>query len=320
MVGEAETTVKADYSSASAETKSQSTSVSWNTGYDVSVGPRKKVTVQFVVAQEELDIPYKVDFVAKGKTALTILEPGSGGAELRWVKASHGSVPAKAVIAGSEPGRRLPVCRANYRGGQHPGKVVARNCNFGYGGKEILMSSYEVLVLDSGRLTWKSGTNGRRPPGAFKAGQEPGRDLYFCRATYKGGTHPGKIVAKNCKFGWGGDEILKSSYQVLVPAAGTSSSNKPLNFIVEDYLPLKDRIFTVKGTYRGVRGVQGHVRVGPRLAFLDESVDGIGALADPGIRHRFESGGRTRRDRHPIVVAVASASVERLPGLRKPMW
>jgi hypothetical protein len=40
---------------------------------------------------------------------------------------------------------------------------------------------------------------------------------------------------------------------VMVPAAGTSASRKPL----------KDRLFTVRGTYRGVRGVQGHVRVGP---------------------------------------------------------
>ena len=263
LVGETETTVKADYSSSNAETVSQSTSVSWNAGYDVSVGPRKKVTVQFVVAQEELDIPYKVDFIAAGDTALTILEPGKNAARLRWVKASRGSVPKNAIIAGSESGRRLPVCRASYRNGQHPGKVVAGNCNFGYGGKEILARDYEVLVKDAGRITWKSARNGSRPPGAFKAGREPGRDLYLCRARYKDGTHPGKIVAKNCNFGWGGNEILKSSYQVLVPQASTATEDMPLHFQIEDYLSLKDRMFTVRGMYRGAKAVQGHVRVGP---------------------------------------------------------
>jgi hypothetical protein len=62
-----------------------------------------------------------------------------------WAKV-NGAVPANAVIGGSEPGRTLPICHAAYNGGVHPGKVVAGKCNIGYGGKEIVLTSYEVLV------------------------------------------------------------------------------------------------------------------------------------------------------------------------------
>src|SRR5262249_18430880 len=32
---------------------------------------------------------------------------------------------------------RLPICRAHYRDGLHPGKIVDRNCNISWGGSEI---------------------------------------------------------------------------------------------------------------------------------------------------------------------------------------
>jgi hypothetical protein len=81
-------------------------------------------------------------------TALAVLSLLSlpAHAELRWVAASNGQVPPGAVIGGSEPGRNLPVCRARYQNGLHPGKVVARNCNIGWGGREITLPVYEVMV------------------------------------------------------------------------------------------------------------------------------------------------------------------------------
>jgi hypothetical protein len=69
---------------------------------------------------------------------------------VHWVGASNGAIPAGAVAGGSEPGRTLYICRARYNNGLHPGKVVAQNCNIGWGGKEILVRSYEVMVASSG--------------------------------------------------------------------------------------------------------------------------------------------------------------------------
>ena len=65
------------------------------------------------------------------------------GVKLAWVKGPS----AKGMITGgSETGRSLPVCRAAYKSGTHPGKVVAGKCNIGWGGKEIVLSTFEVLV------------------------------------------------------------------------------------------------------------------------------------------------------------------------------
>ena len=76
--------------------------------------------------------------------AAGIPEPGS---LVVWLPAANGAVPPNAIIGGSEPGRTLPVCRAIYNKGVHPGKVVGKNCNFGYGGLEVLSPQYAVLVV-----------------------------------------------------------------------------------------------------------------------------------------------------------------------------
>ncbi len=136
---------------------------------------------------------------------------------LSWVSASNGQMPNGAVLGGQEPGRSLYVCRASYQGGVHPGKIVGSNCNIGYGGQEILLPNYEVLVQPAAvSLQWMPASNGQVPNRAVLGGQEPGRSLYICRASYQGGVHPGKIVASNCNIGYGGQEILLPNYDALV--------------------------------------------------------------------------------------------------------
>ena len=70
---------------------------------------------------------------------------------VKWeavVASMGGWLPPDAVIGGSEynGSRKLAVCRAAYQGGTHPGKVVAGKCNIGWGGKEIVLNAFEVLV------------------------------------------------------------------------------------------------------------------------------------------------------------------------------
>ena len=141
-----------------------------------------------------------------------------------WMPAANGSVPANPIIGGHEPGRTLAVCRAIYNKGVHPGKVVGKNCNFGYAGKEVLAPQYEVLVgnpkllMQNPQLVrWILAQSGQVPPGAFFGAYEPGRPILpICQAPYQGGVHIGKVVASNCNFGYGGLEVLSPQYAVLV--------------------------------------------------------------------------------------------------------
>lgn len=67
----------------------------------------------------------------------------------RWVPARNGQVPPNALQAGSEAdGRPLFVCRAQFRGGVHPGKIgpATNGCNIGFGGNEITIATYEVIA------------------------------------------------------------------------------------------------------------------------------------------------------------------------------
>jgi len=144
----------------------------------------------------------------------SVAAPAQAQELFRWVPAANGHVPPHAVLGGEETNRNLYLCRANYQGGVHPGKLVANNCNIGWGGDEIRLPNYEVLTKV--QTTWVPASNGYIPSGAILGGQEPGRQLYICRANYQGGRHPGKVVANYCNIGWGGSEIRLPNYEVFV--------------------------------------------------------------------------------------------------------
>lgn len=154
--------------------------------------------------------------LASSSAILAQNSPRPEGA-LNWVGASNGEIPPDAVVGGYESGRRLYICRAEYNGGVHPGKVVGNNCNFGWGEEEILSPFYEVLTAPRNvRIAWIEASNGRVPTGAIAGGIEADRDIFICRASHNNGVHPGKIVGSNCNISWGGQEILKRNYQVAV--------------------------------------------------------------------------------------------------------
>jgi hypothetical protein len=139
-------------------------------------------------------------------------------AELSWKNEGKFGAPNGAIIAGRENGDNLYICRAQYNGGRHPGKVVDGRCNIGYGGEEVTLSSYKVLVNDGSNsdLEWVSSRNGYAPNGAVLGGREDGDPLYICRAMFNGTKHPGKLVGESCNIGYGGNELSFSSYEVLV--------------------------------------------------------------------------------------------------------
>ncbi|HEX2955939.1 MAG TPA: DM9 repeat-containing protein [Chitinispirillaceae bacterium] len=158
-----------------------------------------------------------------------------------WVPASNGTIPPGAVVGGHEPGRDLYVCRATYHDGVHPGKLVGNCCSIGWGGREITLPNYEVLVSSvPSSLQWVPASNGAVPSNAVVGGHEPGRDLYVCRAAYHGGVHPGKLVGNCCNIGWGGREIMLLNYEVLVCALSPDGSHHtPTFYVSKDDLIVK---------------------------------------------------------------------------------
>ncbi|OQY46806.1 MAG: hypothetical protein B6242_06815 [Anaerolineaceae bacterium 4572_78] len=71
---------------------------------------------------------------------------GSG----HWVKASNGHIPAGAIVGGRDEDNNadLFIARASHAGGMHPGKIRHswQHANIPWGGQELLISDYEVLV------------------------------------------------------------------------------------------------------------------------------------------------------------------------------
>jgi len=68
-----------------------------------------------------------------------------------WQPTTGANIPATAIIGGQEAAGVLAICRANHQGGVHIGKTRAafNGCNIGWGGREVAIPQYEVLVMAS---------------------------------------------------------------------------------------------------------------------------------------------------------------------------
>ncbi len=130
----------------------------------------------------------------------------------QWVRSATGAIiPGGAYVGGQEDGTPLLICRAPYLSGVYPGKMVKGNCNISYGGQEIYLHDYDILVGQGGQ--WAPAQPGMA--GAFIAGFENGGPLYLCQATYRGGLHPGKIYDGKCDISFGGREIPIRAFNVF---------------------------------------------------------------------------------------------------------
>lgn len=172
-----------------------------------------------------------------------LMSAGLGAAlNPKWVAKKQGDpMPANPVGGGSEVnGTPQFVCRAPYNGGLHPGKTVADKCNITWGGKEIPMTSYEVLTGNNDDQLWEA--PGMAGAADFAAGGENGHEIHSCRVkyytggwsplgiqvidgtTYRG-QHIGKEVAGHCNIGYNGQEVVLDGYDILysiVPGATIS--------------------------------------------------------------------------------------------------
>ncbi len=143
------------------------------------------------------------------ETSYQVLVALSPAMPLYLVNASDGNVPFGAVQGGSDTGGQpLYMCVANYANNYNiPGKVRPQfgACYIPYGGREVAVQYYEVLV--PGWVAEPYG--GVTPDFQFPTGLETNETpLFTCRAYFQGGIHPGStpFPGSKCSFGWGGEE------------------------------------------------------------------------------------------------------------------
>lgn len=142
------------------------------------------------------------------------------GTDFTWVPSSGGSVVQNALVGGRTiNGEPLYIGRAHYAGSLTPGKIhTSHGClYFSYGGKEISMRQYEVLV--SNPRTWiRCQIGGPLPPNLVHAGQDSdGHVIYVGRAYHQGDQIPAKVIpSKRAAYiSYNGEEISVHEYELL---------------------------------------------------------------------------------------------------------
>ncbi|EJD41659.1 hypothetical protein AURDEDRAFT_169317 [Auricularia subglabra TFB-10046 SS5] len=144
-----------------------------------------------------------------------------------WILTNGTNIPQGAIKGGEERGETLYIGRAYYEGGIQVGKAARHfgdrgACHIGYGGDEIKLSTYEILVGDMRGIWWHNFGGkfnvGRLNAQPVEGGREAdGTPLYIIQAEYNAELHPGKISDKLAHglFCFGGKERDAASYNVL---------------------------------------------------------------------------------------------------------
>ncbi len=139
------------------------------------------------------------------------------------------SVPPDAMSIGAEIAanpeqhfqlEKLYSCRAAYAAGVHAGQATAgeKGCSFGYGGKQIVEQTYDVLQ-SAPWLTWTGAVARNLPEDTVVSGREGDEAVSVCRASDRNGLHPGKIkaISLGCSIVSDGREAIVDRFEVLVP-------------------------------------------------------------------------------------------------------
>ncbi len=145
-----------------------------------------------------------------------------------WVKGT--ATISNALAGGSDNGKAIPICRAKYERGTHPGRLTGGKCSIGYGGKEVSLAEYEVLTGLETEVAWVASKNGEAVNGAIAAGTENNRTMAICRFKQNNTLQSGKVAGTSCNIGVGGKEATSSSYEVLADAsqAAKQPTAKPI--------------------------------------------------------------------------------------------
>ncbi|CAG9581150.1 unnamed protein product [Danaus chrysippus] len=136
-----------------------------------------------------------------------------------WVPYKGPKIPLKSFPGGkTESHEVLFIGRITYQEETTPGKVqVSHNVLYiPLEGKEVAFKdNFEILCI----MSWVKAANGHAPANSLVAGHDvTGEPIYVIRAEHEGDLIPGKLVSshRGAFLPWGGKEITKTEYEVLV--------------------------------------------------------------------------------------------------------
>ncbi len=139
---------------------------------------------------------------------------------------------------GPEPGQPMYICRAKVQGSVTPGKWLKGNCNVAYGGREIVMTQYQVAYGNASWQRYTGNTNGLIQTGT----DSNGTPLFSCRARYRSGGdqgyQPGKLLNGMCRIPLGGQEVVvRPPFDVLCVTGSSYPPAYPPSYPPSGYPP-----------------------------------------------------------------------------------
>ncbi len=192
-------------------------------------------TEQLQLQVRELDLEWQILQIKQRlldlqRNALIEESSSTANSNLRWIDATAGKVPPKAVNAGLNNDTGLYICHTDYIGGTHPGQWVQQGCLISYGGSAFTQPQFQVLINNDNNqpVIWKDSralqpylTGFYIPQGNMDSpvvgGSENNHPLYICRAMYNNAIHLGKVFGdgRNCNIAIDGSEVLAGTFEVL---------------------------------------------------------------------------------------------------------
>lgn len=128
---------------------------------------------------------------------------------IKWVTFT-GQLPKDAVQGGVASRRAIYICRGRHNQGTHTGRVIGNKCHITWGGSVVPLTRFAILT-SSQPLKWQVGQNNK----VVFGGYENGQTRYICKAPFRGGIYPGKVVDNKCLIGWSNKTLAIGNYTVL---------------------------------------------------------------------------------------------------------
>ncbi|KAI8827136.1 uncharacterized protein EV422DRAFT_512791 [Fimicolochytrium jonesii] len=171
---------------------------------------------------------FEADAIRRQGQYLEAVKNNSPLPPVNWVLTDGANIPQGALQGGQEAdGTPLYIARAFHENSVQIGKAsrtLKDGAHISYGGKEIAIPKYEILVGIENAVRWVDGEGDLKNNGQYRlveGGHESnGTPLYVAQVHYKGSVQPGK-VGENlgaCFFAYDNDEKKDKHYRFLTYA------------------------------------------------------------------------------------------------------
>ena len=269
-----------------------STTTSWKYAPQITVGPNKAVTTQFVVTQQKLDnIPYTANFVLTGPVQL-VFSAGADG--YQWVERRGAALPSSPspLKLGNEGNTPNYVCRVKIDNGYVLGKTQGGTCYYGQNAQRMPIGNmypgsrtetFEYLVGRQEAIALGE-------PLAGNTFDADGKGLQLCVQQWRGTTLPG-YVAKDgtCLSELDHWSVIQRAYKVVLdPRVGGVQVDVP---DISRVLSEADTTFNLRGLFSGVYAVKGNLRIGRAMPAADCELVVPAAMASKAASASFSTSG-----------------------------